>query len=135
MKNTIFTKSAIVLFAVFAFVSIAAAQTPTVGRYTGIQTGTQTSFGEPAAFDLIILAGGKYEQNNETGKFSFDAKTGKIEFLSGAMPKDWVGFFYKAGDKFSNGGEAKYDTIVIRDKKDVADGNMRDLFWYNCCAK
>ncbi len=135
MKKIIFIKSTIILLAVFAFASIAAAQTPTVGRYTGIQTGTQTNFGKPAAFDLTILAGGKYEQNNETGKFSFDAKTGKIEFLSGAMPTDWVGFFYKKGDKISSDGNAEHDTIVIRDKKDVADGNLRDLFWYTCCAK
>ena len=130
------TKFAIVLIVVCAFSSIARAQAPTAGRYTGIQTGTTSSFGKPAMFDLTVLAGGEYEQNNETGKFSFDAETGKIEFLSGALPRDWVGFFYKKGDLFGDAGDrAAHDTIVIRDKKDVTEGNKRDLFWYSCCAK
>lgn len=134
MKNTIFMQSiaGLIVVCALAFTVLAQTQSPTVGRYTGINAETF----ENALFDITILANGKYEQNKEVGKFSYDAKTKKIEFLSGAMPKDRVGFFYKKGDDLGGSADkAAHDTLVIRDKKDVADGNLRDLFWYNCCTK
>ena len=129
MKNQSFNKTFAALLIAFTFAVTALAQTksPTVGTYTGIWV---SNF-KPYSYDLTISGNGKYSQNDEAGTFSFDATSGKIEFLSGAMPKQWVGFFYKAGDQFPNGAAAKYDTIIIRDKKDVADGNEKELIYFN----
>lgn len=101
------------------------AEIPRLGKYTGIWVGTQADFGR-AEPDLIILPKGKYKQLDKVGNYSYNAKTRKIEWLSGSIPKQWVGFFVPKGFE-----GAKFDTIVIRDKKDVAEGNKRNLRWYN----
>ncbi len=103
----------------------------TLGKYNGINAETF----KPCTYDLTILANGEYEQNGETGKFSLDLKNRKTGWLTGPMPKQQLGFYYKAGDKFPSDGSANEDTIVIQDKKDVAEGNLRDVIWFNCCAK
>jgi hypothetical protein len=98
---------------------------PHLGKYTGIWVGTSEDFGR-AEPDLVILAEGRYKQMDKIGRYSYDAKTRKITWLTGAIPKRWVGFFVPKGVD-----GAKTHTIVIRDQQDVAEGNKRDLRWYN----
>ena len=75
MKDTIFTKTIAALLVVFALAVAAQIQSPTVGKYTGINAETFAN----SLFDITISANGKYEQNGETGKFSFHAETRKID--------------------------------------------------------
>jgi hypothetical protein len=90
---------------------------PKVGRYNC----TRVADG-PALTDLKLLSGDKYESADKAGVYAYDAGARRIEWLTGTISKQWVGFYIPKGN--DNSG---YDTIVIRDKKDADEGVERDL--------
>ncbi|MBD0373529.1 MAG: hypothetical protein ICV60_22035 [Pyrinomonadaceae bacterium] len=76
--------------------------------------------------DLKLLSRDKYENADKGGIYVYEAGLGRIEWLTGPIPKQRVGFYIPKG-----GDNAQSDTIVIRDRKDVDEGVERDLWRCN----
>lgn len=73
--------------------------------------------------DLKLLSRDRYESMEQTGIYDYEAGSGKIEWLTGPVSKQRVGFYVPRGT-----GNAQHDTIVIRSKKDVEEGIERGLY-------
>jgi hypothetical protein len=89
-----------------------------LGRYTCMRVN-----GSSPLPDLKLLSKDRYENGNTTGIYVYEARAGRIEWLSGAISKQLVGFYIPKGVD-----NVAYDTIIVRDKKDVDEGNKRDLW-------
>lgn len=101
----------------------ASVSAPPLGRYTCLRTGFT---GNSVADDLTIQAGGRYSVGGGAGQFSYSGNS--LVFATGPWAtarSNWIGQFVPAG------ASAKYPTIVVRDRRDVAAGNKRDLQWCN----
>ena len=92
-----------------------------LGRYTCARVNDSSPLP-----DLKLLSKDKYENMEKTGIYVYEAGSGRIEWLNGPIPKQRVGFYVPRG-----ADNAKYDTIIIRDKKDVEEGIERDLWRCN----
>ena len=88
-----------------------------LGRYTCERVNDSS-----ALPDLKLLSKDKYENMEKTGVYVYEAGSGRIEWLSGAISKQQVGFYVTKGTN-----NAKSDMIIIRDKRDVEEGTERDL--------
>ena len=102
----------------FARPDITRRNAPRLGRYTCVRVNDSSPLP-----DLKLLSTDKYENMEKTGIYVYEAGSGKIEWLSGSIPKQHVGFYVPKG-----ADNAKYDTIIIRNKKDVEEGIERDLW-------
>lgn len=115
--------------AVYAVVSAVALAQPVtaqrrplpLGRYTC----TRASDSSPLP-DLKLVSGDKYESAEKTGIYVYEAGSRKIEWLTGSIPKQLLGFYVPKGTD-----NATSDTIIIRDKKELEEGIERDLWRCN----
>lgn len=89
-----------------------------LGRYTCVRAGDSSPLP-----DLKLVSRDKYEKENQTGVYVYEAGEGKIEWLTGAIPRKLVGFYIPKGVD-----NAARDTIVIREKQDAEEGNGKDLW-------
>lgn len=89
-----------------------------LGRYTCVRADDSALLP-----DLKLLSTDKYENADKPGVYVYEARSGRIEWLTGSIPKQRVGFYIPKG-----ADNAKSDTIVIRDRKDVDEGVERDLW-------
>jgi hypothetical protein len=89
-----------------------------LGRYTC----TRANDSSPLP-DLKLLSKDKYENVEKTGIYVYEAGSRKIEWLNGSISKQFLGVYVPKGVD-----NAKYDTIIIRDKKDMDEGVERDLW-------
>jgi hypothetical protein len=92
-----------------------------LGRYTCVRAGDSSPLP-----DLKLVSKDKYENADQTGVYVYEAGSRTIEWLNGSIPKQQVGVYVPKGVDNS-----KYDTIIIRDKKDVSEGIERDLWRCN----
>ena len=123
MKRRILTATASAL-ALCALLNItgspraAAAQRETLklGRYSCARVGDG-----PAITELKLISRDKYEGADKTGVYSYESGSRRIDWLTGAVSRQWVGFYIPGGSNNAS------DTIVIRDKKDADDGVEHDL--------
>lgn len=92
-----------------------------LGRYTCARVNDSS-----ALPDLKLVSRDRYENADKTGVYVYEASERRIEWLTGAISKQLVGFYVPKGvDNSAN------DTIIVRDKKDVDAGNDRDLWKCN----
>jgi hypothetical protein len=91
-------------------------EAPRLGRYNC----TRVADG-PAVTDLKLLSVDKYESADKAGVYAYDRGARRIEWLTGTISRQWVGFYTPKGN------DNAYDTIVIRAKKDADEGVERDL--------
>jgi hypothetical protein len=123
----------------------AVAADPPLGRYVCLALGnTPTTDGAAAdpvygrtatarvenrlAPDLTLRAGSRYAAMGASGRYTFDRRTRTLTWVDGPLATartDWVGVFVPAGQG------AKDPTLVVRSRRDIADGNKRELQWCN----
>jgi hypothetical protein len=114
------TLSTCALVTVAALVRADAAkpEAPPLGRYTCAPVA-----GDSALAELKLLSKDKYQSADQTGVYAYEAGSRKIEWPTGSIPRQLVGFYIPKGvDNAAN------DTIIVRDKKDVEEGAERDLW-------
>jgi len=92
-------------------------EAPRLGRYNCARVADG-----PAVTELQLLSRDKYESADKAGVYAYDAGARRIEWLTGTISREWVGFYIPKGSD-----NASYDTIVIRGKKDADEGVERDL--------
>ncbi len=122
MKRRILTAtvSALVLCALLnvpgsLYANAAQRETPRPGRYSCTRVGDG-----PSVSVLSIVSRDKYESADKMGVYAYEAGERRIEWLTGSISRQWVGFYIPKGNDNAT------DTIVIRDKKDVDEGVERD---------
>lgn len=89
-----------------------------LGRYTCVSGDSS-----PALPELKLVSRDKYESADRVGIYVYEAGERRIEWLTGAVSRQLVGFYVPKGVDNS-----AYDTIIMRDKRDVEAGNNRDLW-------
>lgn len=92
-----------------------------LGRYTCVRVSDSAQLP-----DLKLVSRDKYESEEKTGVYAYEAGSGKIEWLTGAISRQLIGFYVPKGTDNSS-----QDTIIIREKRDVDEGNNRDLWRCN----
>lgn len=91
------------------------------GRYTCASVNSSS-----ALQDVKLVSKDKYESGDKVGIYVYEASERRIEWLSGAISRQLVGFYLPKGVDNSS-----HDTIIVRDKRDVDAGNNRDLWRCN----
>jgi hypothetical protein len=82
--------------------------------------------------DIRLTAPGRYSTLDASGTYTYDAATRTLTWTAGPLSTartQRVGIYVPAGHG------AKDPTIVIRDRRDVAAGNKRDLQWCNLAGR
>jgi hypothetical protein len=115
--------AAMVIYAMTGVMALAGAdatrrKTIPLGRYACVPASESSPMP-----DLKLLTIDKYEGMGKTGIYVYETGSRRIEWLSGSIPKQQVGIFVPKGVD-----NAAYDTIIIRNKRDVDEGIERDLW-------
>lgn len=90
----------------------------------------QTSFGDRKLLGELTVTGNTYQGDfSGTGKYSFDPLTKILKFDGGGFDqrkngKEWIGIFYKKGEKFidGSGGTAANTMFIITSLADWNNG-------------
>jgi hypothetical protein len=105
------------------------------GRY---QCWRLSSAGDEVASDIFILPNDKYQVDGVVGSYSYDLKTGSLQWLDGPFhqpSESWVGFFTAKGSATAKGGHTLGSMIEIKRQSDVDAGNEKVLIQCNCAEK